>query len=259
MEAGALGRTHGRDLGERLTELSLRLRGAPYVARAAAGVRRLQPRVDDRRPLARQRRRVAGARRDPRARPCSRSRSPRGAPGLTAAIVLANLVAILILFYGVHDVAQRGVNGLSLGAIYALGAVGLTLVYGILKLVNFAHGDFLTFGAYMAYLVNVTWGGPLVLGIVFAIITTAGARARAREGDVGADAAQGRRDAAAAADGDRARVRHPLRDPVRLGHRAAPARRQPQRRGRAARRPADRAHRPDHHHRRLRHPRSRPA
>ena len=64
-------------------------------------------------------------------------------------------------------------NGLSLGAIYALGAVGLTLVYGILKLVNFAHGDFLTFGAYMAYLVNVTWGMPLVLGIFFAMATTA--------------------------------------------------------------------------------------
>ena len=51
--------------------------------------------------------------------------------------------------------------------MYALGAVGLTLVYGILKLTNFAHGDFLTFGAYMAFLVNVTWGGPLVLGILF--------------------------------------------------------------------------------------------
>ena len=74
---------------------------------------------------------------------------------------------------GLHDVAQTGLTGLSLGAIYALGAVGLTLVYGILKLVNFAHGDFLTFGAYMAYLVNVTWGMPLVLGIFFAMATTA--------------------------------------------------------------------------------------
>jgi len=51
--------------------------------------------------------------------------------------------------------------------------VGLTLVYGILKLVNFAHGEFLTFGAYMAFLVNVTWGAPLILGIVFAIAATA--------------------------------------------------------------------------------------
>src|SRR5919106_455023 len=54
-----------------------------------------------------------------------------------------------------------------------LGAIGLTLVYGILKLVNFAHGDFLTFGAYMAYLVNVTWGAPLVVGIFWAMLMTA--------------------------------------------------------------------------------------
>ena len=69
-----------------------------------------------------------------------------------------DIVVVLIALQGPHDVAQRGLNGLSPGSIYALGAVGLTLVYGILKLVNFAHGDFLTFGAYMAYVVNVTWG-----------------------------------------------------------------------------------------------------
>jgi neutral amino acid transport system permease protein len=94
-------------------------------------------------------------------------------PAAIALVVLLNLVALLILFYSLHDVAQRGINGLSLGAIYALGAVGLTLVYGILKLVNFAHGDFLTFGAYMAFLVNVTWDLPLIYGIVFAIVVTA--------------------------------------------------------------------------------------
>jgi neutral amino acid transport system permease protein len=96
-----------------------------------------------------------------------------GRAAAIAGVVLLNLAAMLILYHGLHDVAQRGINGLSLGAIYALAGVGLTLVYGILKLVNFAHGDFLTFGAYMAYVVNVTWGGPLVLGIVFAIVTTA--------------------------------------------------------------------------------------
>ena len=74
---------------------------------------------------------------------------------------------------GLHAVAQTGLNGLSLGAIYALGAVGLTLVYGILKLVNFAQGDFLTFGAYMAYLVNVTWGAPLIVAVFWAMVATA--------------------------------------------------------------------------------------
>ena len=155
-------------------------------------------------------------------------------PAAIACVVLANVVAILILYHGLHDVSQRGLNGLSLGAIYALGAVGLTLVYGILKLVNFAHGDFLTFGAYMAYLVNVTWELPLVLGIVFAIATTALLGILLEKIDVGADAPPGRRDAAAAADVDRPRLRDPLRDPVRLGDRAAPARRQQDRHGRTS-------------------------
>jgi neutral amino acid transport system permease protein len=94
-------------------------------------------------------------------------------PAATALTVLALIVLVMIASKGLHDVAQRGLNGLSLGAIYALGAVGLTLVYGILKLVNFAHGDFLTFGAYMAYLVNVTWGLPLVVAVFWAMAMTA--------------------------------------------------------------------------------------
>ena len=94
-------------------------------------------------------------------------------PAVAALTLLAVVVLVMIGVKGLHAVAQTGLNGLSLGAIYALGAVGLTLVYGILKLVNFAHGDFLTFGAYMAYLVNVTWGLPLALGILFAMLTTA--------------------------------------------------------------------------------------
>ena len=94
-------------------------------------------------------------------------------PAATALAVLALIVLVMIASKGLHDVAQRGLNGLSLGAIYALGAVGLTLVYGILKLVNFAHGDFLTFGAYMAYIVNVTWGLPLLVAVFWAMIATA--------------------------------------------------------------------------------------
>ena len=94
-------------------------------------------------------------------------------PAVAAAVVLGVIVVVLVASQGLHDVAQTGLTGLSLGAVYALGAVGLTLVYAILRLVNFAHGDFLTFGAYMAYLVNVTWGMPLILGIFFAMATTA--------------------------------------------------------------------------------------
>ena len=94
-------------------------------------------------------------------------------PAVAAVAVLGVIILVLVAAKGFHDVAQTGLNGLSLGAVYALGAVGLTLVYGILRLVNFAHGDFLTFGAYMGYLVNVTWGMPLVLGIFFAMAMTA--------------------------------------------------------------------------------------
>jgi len=97
----------------------------------------------------------------------------RRRPGITALAILAAIVVVMVISKGLHDVAQTGLNGLTLGSVYALGAVGLTLVYGILKLVNFAHGDFLTFGAYMAYLVNVTWGMPLVAAVFFAMAATA--------------------------------------------------------------------------------------
>jgi neutral amino acid transport system permease protein len=94
-------------------------------------------------------------------------------PWLAAALILAVIFLALVVAKGLQDVLQTGINGLSTGAIYALGAVGLTLVYGILKLTNFAHGDFLTFGAYMAYLVNVTWGAPLVVAVFWAMLATA--------------------------------------------------------------------------------------
>lgn len=87
--------------------------------------------------------------------------------------LLALTVLVLIARNGINEFAQTTWNGLPLGAIYALGAVGLTLVYGILKLVNFAHGDFLTFGAYIAFLVNVTWGLPLALAVLAAMVGVA--------------------------------------------------------------------------------------
>jgi branched-chain amino acid transport system permease protein len=46
---------------------------------------------------------------------------------------------------------QQLVNGLQLGSIYALIALGYTMVYGIVRLINFAHGDFFMFGAYASY------------------------------------------------------------------------------------------------------------
>ena len=53
-------------------------------------------------------------------------------------------------------------NGLVTGSVIAIAAVGVSLVYGILRLVNFAYGDFMAFGALAAYAFN----GPLGLGLV---------------------------------------------------------------------------------------------
>lgn len=53
---------------------------------------------------------------------------------------------------------KQFVNGLSLGSIYALIALGYTMVYGIVKLINFAHGDVMMVGAYTGYFVLVFFG-----------------------------------------------------------------------------------------------------
>jgi len=54
------------------------------------------------------------------------------------------------------QLAQLFVNGMAVGSIIALAAVGLTLTYGILRLANFAHGDFMTLGAYLTLLANTS-------------------------------------------------------------------------------------------------------
>ena len=62
---------------------------------------------------------------------------------------------------------QQMVNGLSLGSIYALIALGYTMVYGIVKLINFAHGDILMIGAYAGYFV-LRAAGTTPVGLVLA-------------------------------------------------------------------------------------------
>jgi neutral amino acid transport system permease protein len=90
-------------------------------------------------------------------------------------VVGAMLVAAVVLaaLEGVTELAQATINGLVSGSYFALGAAGLTLVYGVLKLVNFAQGEFLTFGAYMAVVAGSALGLPLALGLPFAFVTTA--------------------------------------------------------------------------------------
>lgn len=70
------------------------------------------------------------------------------------------------------DFLQLVANGLVTGSIIAIAAVGVSLVYGILRIVNFAHGDYLVFGAYVALAVNVGWGSNLVLAALAAIALT---------------------------------------------------------------------------------------
>lgn len=51
---------------------------------------------------------------------------------------------------GVTQLLQLFIYGLVLGSIYALGAIGVSLTFGILRFANFAHGDLMTLGAYFA-------------------------------------------------------------------------------------------------------------
>ena len=71
------------------------------------------------------------------------------------------------------ELLQLIVNGLVTGSIYALGAASISLVYGALRIVNFAQGDYVTFGAYAALLVNLHWRGGMVSATLFAVGATA--------------------------------------------------------------------------------------
>lgn len=58
---------------------------------------------------------------------------------------------------------QQTVNGLTLGSVYALVALGYSMVYGVLKFLNFAHGEVYMFGAFAGYGVLTVLGGPSAL------------------------------------------------------------------------------------------------
>jgi branched-chain amino acid transport system permease protein len=60
---------------------------------------------------------------------------------------------------------QTLVNGLTTGSLYALIALGYTMVYGVLKLLNFAHGDLFMVGAFVGYFAIGWFGGPTALSI----------------------------------------------------------------------------------------------
>ena len=68
---------------------------------------------------------------------------------------------------------QQLVNGISLGSIYALIALGYTMVYGIIKLINFAHGDVYMIGAYIGYALTTFFGLGFFPAIIAAMISCA--------------------------------------------------------------------------------------
>src|SRR5207248_8996008 len=65
---------------------------------------------------------------------------------------------------------QELVNGITTGALYSLVALGFSMVYGVLKLLNFAHGDLYMVGAYVGFFVIQWSGGPSSLSIAVPLL-----------------------------------------------------------------------------------------
>lgn len=61
------------------------------------------------------------------------------------------------------------INGISLGSVYAIIALGYTMVYGIAKMLNFAHGDVIMVGGYMAFCATSYMGWPAIPSVLFSI------------------------------------------------------------------------------------------
>lgn len=61
------------------------------------------------------------------------------------------------------------INGVSLGSVYAIIALGYTMVYGIAKMLNFAHGDVIMVGGYVVFTTVSTWGMPPIAGLIISV------------------------------------------------------------------------------------------
>ncbi len=74
-----------------------------------------------------------------------------------------------------QQLGQQLINGISLGSIYALIALGYTMIYGIIRLINFAHGDIYMLGAYFGYfataILKMSFIPSLIIAMVLAAIT----------------------------------------------------------------------------------------
>ena len=73
----------------------------------------------------------------------------------------------------ITNILEQLLNGLRIGSVYALIALGYTMVYGIAKMINFAHGDIIMVGAYALYVYVALLNLPTALAVVLTIITCA--------------------------------------------------------------------------------------
>ena len=103
-------------------------------------------------------------------------------------------------------VAQQAINGIVLGSLYVLVALGLTLIYGVLVQINFAHADFVTLGAFAAYFFMHLLGGSYLASIAVALVVGAVLGWAINAHDLRAAAPQGQR--ALAADRHDRRLDH---------------------------------------------------
>lgn len=72
------------------------------------------------------------------------------------------------------SILQQLLNGVILGSVYALLALGYTMVYGIIKLINFAHGDVYMLGAYFGYFFIKIWHLNFFVALILSMIVSAG-------------------------------------------------------------------------------------
>ena len=73
----------------------------------------------------------------------------------------------------INNLVEQLINGLRTGSIYALIALGYTMVYGIAKMINFAHGDIIMVGAYALYVFAALLGLPVPVCILLTVVVCA--------------------------------------------------------------------------------------
>ncbi|MDP3958519.1 MAG: branched-chain amino acid ABC transporter permease [Pseudorhodobacter sp.] len=73
------------------------------------------------------------------------------------------------------EIAEQALNGLIISSFYALIALGIALIFGVLKIVNFAHGEFYMLGGYGCYLAVTLLGLPPIFGVTMSVILLMGA------------------------------------------------------------------------------------